>query len=150
MNSDAPPQNPTIESDQQPLIGFAALMRMGLSGIDLTPLGTRLVERVKSHPNDAHALMDLSIVLQLRRCLDIALNVQAMALEIKQLYQLPAASDQVGLQLLALMGPGDISANTPVEFLLEESDVALDMLYLVPGKPFPASVPDHHVLFVAV
>ncbi|MBF0497888.1 MAG: RimK family alpha-L-glutamate ligase [Deltaproteobacteria bacterium] len=38
----------------------------------------------------------------------------------------------------------------PIEFLLEDSDVALDILYLVPGKPFPDSVPDHHVLFVAV
>ncbi|MBF0550675.1 MAG: RimK family alpha-L-glutamate ligase [Deltaproteobacteria bacterium] len=150
MNSDTPPQSPPIETDQQPLIGFAALMRMGLSGIDLLPLGTRLIEHLKLHPNDANALLDLSIVLQLRRSPDIALNVQAMALEIKQLYRFPAATGQVGLQLLAIMGPGDIRANTPIEFLLENSDVALDLLYLVPGKPFPASVPDHHVLFIAV
>ncbi|MBF0477473.1 MAG: RimK family alpha-L-glutamate ligase [Deltaproteobacteria bacterium] len=149
MNSDTPVPSSTIESEQ-PLIGFAALMRMGLSGIDLLPLGTRLIEHVKDHPNDANALMDLSIVLQLRRSPDIALNVQALALEIKQLYRLPAAAGQVGLQLLVIMGPGDISANTPIEFLLEDSDVALDMLSLVPGKPFPDSVPDHHVLFVAV
>ena len=31
-------------------------------------------------------------------------------------------------------------ANTPLEFLLEGSDVALDLLYVVPGRPFPAAV----------
>ena len=48
------------------------------------------------------------------------------------------------------MAPGDFMANTPLEFLLEGSNVRLDMLYLVPGAPVPEAIPDHDLAFVAV
>ena len=40
--------------------------------------------------------------------------------------------------------------NTPLEFLLENSDIALRMLYLMPGEPLPRELPAHDVLFIAV
>ena len=51
-----------------PLIGLASLMRMAFSGVDLAPLGTQLIARADTEPRtaDANALLDLSIVLQLR------------------------------------------------------------------------------------
>jgi len=48
------------------------------------------------------------------------------------------------------MGPGDLMANTPLEFLLENSDVALDIVYATQDQPLPTNLPDHDVLFVAV
>jgi glutathione synthase/RimK-type ligase-like ATP-grasp enzyme len=41
-------------------------------------------------------------------------------------------------------------ANTPLEFLLENSDVALDIVYVTTNLPLPADLPEHDVLFVAV
>jgi glutathione synthase/RimK-type ligase-like ATP-grasp enzyme len=132
-----------------PLIGLAKLMRMAYSGSDLTPLGTELIARAETD-SSGHALMDLSTVLQLRGNRDLALNMQAQAIQSQQIYSPPTAAGQVNIRLLAIMGPGDLMANTPLEFLLENSDVALDIVYVTDDLPLPADLPDHDVLFVAV
>jgi len=133
----------------EPLIGLAKLMRMAYSGCDLAPLGTQLIERAETDTS-GHALMDLSTVLQLRGNRDLALTMQAQAIETGQIYSPPTATGQVNIRLLAIMGAGDLMANTPVEFLLEDSDVALDIVYVTQDLPLPAKLPDHDVLFVAV
>jgi len=151
-NLEIPVQHPANDTGQEPLIGLAKLMRMAFSGVDLAPLGTQLIERAGSDPGaaSANALMDLSTVLQLGGNRELALVIQAQALEMQQIYSPPTAVGQAGIRLLALMGPGDLMANTPLEFLLENSDVALDILYVAPGLPLPQSLPEHDVLFVAI
>lgn len=133
----------------EPLIGLAKLMRMAYSGSDLAPLGTQLIERAETETG-GHALMDLSTILQLRGNRDLALSTQAQAIESQQIYSPPTATGQVTIRLLALMGAGDLMSNTPVEFLLEDSDVALDIVYVTQSQPLPADLPDHDVLFVAI
>ncbi len=134
----------------EPFMGLVKLMKMAYSGIDLTPLGQRLLETAIRNPDDGDLLMNISTILQLTGHHDIALATQAQALEIQRVYHLPSATGQDAIRLLAIMGPGDLMANTPLEFLLESSDVALDMLYVVPGQPLPNSLPEHDLVFVAV
>ncbi len=133
----------------EPLIGLAKLMRMAYSGCDLAPLGTQLIERAETETG-GHALMDLSTVLQLRGNRDLALSMQAQAIETQQIYSPPTAAGQVNIRLLAVMGEGDLMANTPLEFLLENSDVALDIVYVTQDLPLPDNLPEHDVLFVAI
>jgi glutathione synthase/RimK-type ligase-like ATP-grasp enzyme len=57
---------------------------------------------------------------------------------------------QTRLRLLALMHHGDLAANTPLEFLVQGTDIALDMLYIDPAHPFPANLPEHDLIFIAV
>jgi glutathione synthase/RimK-type ligase-like ATP-grasp enzyme len=133
-----------------PLIGAAPLIRRAFNGEDLRPLGAQLLERVQSNPGDAHACLDLSIVLLLIGRHDDALAVQAEAIAMQPLYLLPAAHAEPGLRLLVIMGPGDLMANTPIEFLVEDSDVELQLLYLTADGPLPESVPDHDVMLVGV
>ena len=149
MNSDNSAQR-RIHGNGKQLIGLTALMRMAYSGVDLAPLGTQLIERAGSDPDDANALMDLSTVLQLRRDRELALAVQMQALELRQIYSPPTAAGKIAIRLLAIMGTGDLMANTPLEFLLEGSDVALDILYVAPSLPLSASLPEHDLLFVAI
>jgi len=137
-------------TDREALIGQAALMTMAFSGVDLTPLGARLLERANSHPHDANTLMDLSTLLQLIGKPEIALTVQAQALEMQRLYHLPAATGETGIRLLAIMGPGDFMTNTPLDFLLKGSDVSLDMLYVGAEGELPETLPEHDVIFVAL
>lgn len=144
------PDSTASDTRIKSFIGSAPLLRMALSDIDLTPLGAQLMDRATHDPDDAHALMDLSMLLQLKGNRELALAMQAQALEMQQLYSVPAAADVAGIRLLALMGPGDLMANTPLECLLEGSDVALDLQYVSPQIGFPEFVPDHNVLFVAV
>jgi glutathione synthase/RimK-type ligase-like ATP-grasp enzyme len=149
MNINSPPPL-AHDEDSEPLIGLATLMRMAFSGADLDPLGTRLLRRAETHPHDANTLLDLSTILQLKGNRAAALAVQSQALEMQQLYHMPAVNDAPAIRLLALMGPGDLMANTPLEFLVEGADIALDMLYVAPHLPFPAGLPEHDVMFVAI
>lgn len=133
-----------------PLIGVAPLMRRAFLGEDLASLGVTLVTRAQQNPTDAHAYLDCSTILQLRGQHDIALAMQAQAIRAQALYSLPARRATPGLRLLVIMGPGDLMANTPIEFLLEDSDVSLILLYLTLETKWPTSVPDHDVMMVAV
>jgi hypothetical protein len=149
MTSNATLQSYT-QNDEFPLIGLAPLMRQAFSGVDLKPLGTQLINRSSQYPDDAHTLMDLSTVLQLTGNREIALATQLHALELQQIYRIPAVTPEPKIKLLALMAPGDLMANTPLEFLLENSDVSLDMLYIVPGLDEMPELPEHDVMFVAI
>ncbi len=134
--------------NEKNLMGLARLMKLAFDGADLAPLGDALIQRAKQDPEDAEALMDLAIVLQLRDQSDLALKVQSQALNIKTLYHLPA-KETATVRLLAIMAPGDITTNAPLEFLVENSDISLDMLYVGAGLPVPPQLPEHDLLFVA-
>jgi glutathione synthase/RimK-type ligase-like ATP-grasp enzyme len=149
MNPNVAARCPANYADHEPLMGLAALMPMAFHGVDLSDLRARLIARAERDPFDANALMELSTIMQLHAHRDVGLALQAEALRIRQLYHLPAAGSPAAIRLLAIMAPGDLSANMPLEFLVQDSDVALDMLYLSPGEPFPATLPDHDLLIVA-
>jgi len=95
--------------------------------------------------------MDLATIEHLCGNRGDALDLQRRALERQRIYRRrSAAPTQDERRLLAVMAPGDFMANTPLEFLLEGSNVRLNMLYLVPGAPVPEAIPDHDLAFVAV
>jgi hypothetical protein len=142
-----------FSGDHEPAvpIGLASLARWAFDGTDLAPIGSRLIERVMADAQDAAALMDLSTIMQLAGDRDAGMAWQTHALRVQRLYRRPPARvARDGVRLLALLAPGDFMANTPLEFLLEDSDVTLDMYYFVPGTPLAQPIPDHDVAFVAV
>jgi glutathione synthase/RimK-type ligase-like ATP-grasp enzyme len=132
------------------LIGAATLMRCAFDRADLRPIGERLLARAQAHPDDANAWLDASFVLQLLGQRAAGLEVQRHALATRSLYALPAPARMPAMRLLVLMGPGDFMANTPIEFLLQTSNVATHVQYVTPDLPLPEQVPDHDVLFVAI
>jgi hypothetical protein len=151
MTTDALAQR--FSGDDEPAIpiGLASLAGWAFAGTDLAPIGSRLVERVMADAQDAAALMDLSTIMQLAGDRDAGMAWQAHALRVQRLYRRPPARvSRDGIRLLALLAPGDFMANTPLEFLLEDSDVTLDMYYVVPGTPLAQPIPDHDIAFVAV
>src|SRR5205807_1709101 len=130
---------------------LASLAGRAFAGADLAPIGSRLVERVMADAEDAAAMMDLSTILQLGGDRAAGLAWQAQALRVQRLYRRPPALvSPDGIRLLAFLAPGDFMANTPLEFLLEESDVTLDMCYVVPGSSPAHPIPDHDLAFVAI
>jgi glutathione synthase/RimK-type ligase-like ATP-grasp enzyme len=133
-----------------PLIGAATLMRCAFRHDDLRPVGELLLARGQANPDDANAWLDASFVLQLLGRRDDGLEVQRHALATSSVYALPAPAQTPTLKLLVLMGPGDFMANTPIEFLLETSDIAATVQYISLELPLPEQVPDHDVLFVAI
>jgi len=141
------------ELAKKPLIGLVELMRLAHAGVDISPIGQMLIEKTTENPNDANAFLDLGIVLQLRGNRELALQVQQQAIELTRLYTLPAKNPT--LRVLALMSAGDLMANTPIEFLVENSDIELTQffvtedLFTVAGN-LNEDLPEHDVLFVAI
>ena len=80
------------------LMGLATLARMAFAGADLGPLKAQLLNRLTRHETDANALMDLSTVLQLMGQREIGLSLQALALDIQQLYRLHGTANSAAVR----------------------------------------------------
>jgi len=133
---------------QQPAdmpLGVAKLSTLVFDGVDLGPLRSQLLDKYVFEPDNAAALMDLAVIEQLLGNLEDGLARQHEALRLRRIYRSPCAAAKPGLRLLAFAAPGDIGNNTPLEFLLDGSDIALTTLYVVPGDPLPEPIPDHDV-----
>lgn len=133
-----------------PLMGIAPLIRRAFVNEDMAPLASALLERARQNPLDANAYLDLSTVLLLTGHPENARAVQAEAIAISSHYSLPSKQAKAGLRLLVLKGPGDLMANTPVEFLVEDSDVSMELVYLTEKAELPKNLPDHDVMMVAI
>jgi hypothetical protein len=151
MNGSEVRQAATTERQPPTVIGLAALAKLAFRGADLGPLARSLTERGLRNPQDAAAHMDLSILelFQGREQRRAALQAQALGLHNLYRHQ-PAIAAADPLRILALATPGNLMANTPIEFLIENTDIVLDILFVVPGSPLPDPIPPHDVAFVAV
>ena len=142
--SPAPSEHPAIP------IGRPTLVKMSFDGADLIPVWDMLIDRLNDNPQDAAALMDLSTIAHIAGQSGDRAALQDAALNLQRVYrQLPATNAPDGIRLVAFMVAGNFLANTPLEFMLEGSNVTLDMVYVVPGRPLPP-VPEHDVALVAV
>jgi hypothetical protein len=147
------PQPKTLEPGQDiPVpVGLPTLAKLAFDGIDLASTWNAFVHRVTEVPGDAAAFLDLSTIAQLQGRREHRIALQVEALKLQRLYrQLPACSAAEPVRVLAFMAPGDFMANLPIEFLLANTNVRLDMLYVVPGAPLPHSIPDHDLALAAV
>jgi glutathione synthase/RimK-type ligase-like ATP-grasp enzyme len=141
----------THVTDPVALIGVAALAKMAFDCVDLSPLQQSLTDRFLHDAGDTAALMDLSAIKQLYGARADGLQLQAQALQQNRLYRRrPATAKSDAIRLLAFVAPGDFMANAPLEFLLDGSNITLDLLYVVPGALPPAVIPEHDLAIVAV
>jgi hypothetical protein len=108
-----------------------------------------LLERIGAETEPTAYLYDKSLAAQLVFRRAEGLSLQDAALEASQIYRVGVAPEGA-LRLLALVSPGDLMTNTPLDFLTNHLNVRLDLLYLLPDRPLPALIPDHDVAFFAV
>ena len=129
-----------------PLVhGPAALAHLAFAGSTLADLLGFLGKHAAS--------LDLSMAHQL--CFD---PVQATALQDAALAQAcmfriidgPAPRSARPFRLLALVAPGNLMVNTPLDFITRYLDVQLDLLFLIPGQALPRCIPDHDAAFFAI
>jgi hypothetical protein len=126
-------------------IGVARLSKMAFDGVDLRPLWHELMEKATDEAAGAGIGMDLSVIAQLLGDQATGLAMQHDVLQYQRLFRSPCAAPR--LRLLALAAEMDIGGNTPLEFLLEGSDVELTTLYVVPGAEH--ELPPHDLAIVA-
>jgi len=139
-------------SDQpdMPFFGLAPFLRMSIAGDDLLPYGQQMLALAGERPNDANLWMNLSLAMLCLGQRDAGLAIQAQALDLQRVYLLEASEQPAKLRVLMLMVPGDLSANTPLECLLENSDIDLIFYYVSAGEPLALPIPEHDVLLVAL
>jgi hypothetical protein len=132
-------------------IGIPRLSQIAFNGFDLAPVWNSLVHRVNANPNDAAAFLDLSVISFFQGRPDDRVLLRARAFALQRIYRQPSAAYSTDvIRVLAFMSAGENLPNMAIEFLLAESNVTLDMVYVVPGLPLPHPLPEHDVAFVAV
>jgi hypothetical protein len=129
-------------------LGVAALGRLVFEGAGLQEVWDRLIARVTADASDYGALLDLSTLVQMTGTRDKGLELQAAAIAGQRCYRTKHGAGR--LKVLAFMTPGDLMCNTPIDFLLEGSDVELTICYVDGRLPSPAQVPDHDVAVLAI
>jgi hypothetical protein len=129
-------------------IGFARLTHQAFDGTDLRPLRDQLLGRIAEGTANAGDGLDLSLITQLLGDKEAGLAIQAEVLAFHQLFRSPCAVGRPALRVLALAAAIDMGGNTPIEFLLEGSDIELLTLYVVKGVGLPEPLPDHEVAIV--
>jgi glutathione synthase/RimK-type ligase-like ATP-grasp enzyme len=129
-------------------IGFAKLTSMAFGGTDLRPLRDQLISRVVAGTAGAGEGLDLSLIAQLLGDKPTGMAIQAEVLAFHQLFRSPCSVENPKLRVLALAAAMDMGGNTPIEFLLEGSDIELLTLYVVTGVELPVPLPDHDVAIV--
>ena len=138
----------TIEAQYAERIGFAQLTRQAFEGVDLHPLRDQLITKISEGAGHAGEGLDLSLIVQLLGDKQAGLAIQAEVLTFHRLFRSPCAVEKPRLRVLALAAAIDMGGNTPIEFLLEESDIELLTLYVVDGVGLPEQLPDHDVAIV--
>ena len=128
-------------------MGLAALSRMMFQQQDLTAVQGSLV--AKAMQDDAGALLDLSTLVILSGDMATGLDLQAQAIQRQQVFRRDPARPG-GPRLLVIAAPGDLMANTPIDFLLAGSDIQLITLYVSADQPLPLNLPEHDLAFLAV
>ena len=142
--------SPNISTWPPNILGLAQLGHRAFRGEDLGVLRAELESRVAMDPSDAAAWLDLGILHEFSFRREEGLACQARALRHERVFRMPAGDGERGLRLLIFVAPGEIRTNVPVSFLLKDSDVTADLVFLLPGEPLPDRLPEHDVAMVGV
>jgi hypothetical protein len=133
-----------------PIKGAAALAHRAYGTAGLDEL-LAFIGRPAATEDEAAALVfDSSVAHALRFRDKQARALQAQALDRARVFRVEAAHSARPLRVLAVMAPGDLMVNTPLDFITAHLDVQLDLLFMLPDKPLPERMPDHDVAFFAV
>lgn len=148
MNTISQPVHVTLE---EPLfLGLAPYLRMNINGTNLLQVAQHLLSLAEHDNSDANVLMNLSTTMFCLQQKALGLAIQSQALELRSVFHLAASQQPAKLRLLMLVVPGDLSANMPLDCLLENSDVDLVYYYVDSCAPLAFPVPDHDALIVAI
>lgn len=131
-------------------LGLAPFLRMSIAGMDFGPVGQQMLAMTQENQDDANAWMNLATLMFCLEQRETGLAMQAQALALSRCYHLPALRQPARLRVLLLVAPGDLSANTPLDCLLEDCDIDLDFCYVSAGNPLAAPIPEHDLLMVGI
>ena len=139
------------EAQSLPFLGMAPFLRMSIAGVDFSSMTQEMIALAEKSPEDATLWMNLAIAMMSLKHEESGLQIQNQALQMQRVYHWHARQP-TKLRVLLLMVPGNLSANIPLDCLLEDSDIDLIHYYVDPGAPHPLTspVPEHDLVMVAI
>jgi hypothetical protein len=142
-------QTPEIAENASRIIGMHKIVSLIYAGADVAPMWNELTQRIRTDATDAAAMFDLATILQTLGRADDARQMFRSAVELKQDFCVVHGNGQ-GPRLLAFVTQGDFMANTPLDFLLVDSDCVLWLHYVDAETIELGDLPAHDVAFMAI
>ena len=133
-----------------PYVGLSPFLRLSIAGEPLQPVAEHLLSVAADEPDNPNVWMNLSLAAQCLGQPETGAAMRDQALALARCYALPALRQPASCRLLLLMAEGDIAENTPIDCLLEQSDVDLVHFYPRDGHLNFADLPEHDILMVAM
>ena len=130
-------------------LGLAQIVRRAYEGNNLEFEFQNLKLRLSANYQDADALMDVALILLVNQQNDRALPIQKLATRIQKNYELRFGNGS-DLRVLVIVTTGDLMANMPIEFLLEQTNVLLTYHFVDSETSDLKDVPTHDVAFLAI
>jgi glutathione synthase/RimK-type ligase-like ATP-grasp enzyme len=132
-----------------PLIqGTARLATLAFQGWSLDQLLAAIGPVPFDDADRAAWLLDRSLAMALTFHSAEAAALQKEALALNRVFRLHGAPG--GLRLLAVMAPGNLMVNAPLDFLTQATDIQLTLAFTDDGGALPEAVPDHDIAIVAI
>lgn len=140
-------------------LGIMAFFKMRYNGLDLKPLQSRIEQEIVKNPHNAAALLDSASLMFLTAssasgALKFIKGRNANALQRQQaafeqtVFFKTHRSPSPSLRVLVLAAPGEITCNTPIEFLLQDDEIDTTYWYILPDAPEKESIPEHDIAVV--
>lgn len=131
-------------------IGLAPFLRLSIAGGDLHQVAQVLLEQARQDQDNPNLWMNLATAFFTIGERTLGLSIQEQALLMQHRYTLPARRQPARCRLLVLLNAGDLAENTPIDCLLEDSDVELIYQYVSAAEPLPADLPEHDAVLVGL
>ena len=135
--------------DRSRIVGMQAIVSHLFAKRDISPLWNALMQRIALDGSDAAAMLDLATILHSLGRAAEARHVLQGAVSLQRDFCI-VHGDGRGPRLLAFVTPGDFMANTPLDFLLADSDCVLWLHYVDAGTTSLDDLPAHDVAFMAI
>lgn len=132
------------------MIGPARLIRAAFAGADMAGRAGEILAQSENGALEAGTALDLSIILLLMHRFDEALQLQFEVLRSVRHFQLLSNRPEATTRILVIVTAGDLMANTPVDFLLDDPSFRVEYLFVLPGEAVPHPLPEHDVCVVGV
>lgn len=145
-----PPQPAFPANFETEFLGLAPFLRISVVGGDLRPIAQMLLAKAGEQENNPYLWMNLATAFFTVGQRDMALTIQAQALEDQRSYFIPAAQKPAKYRLLVLAAAGDLAENSPIDCLLENGSVDLAYYFASSDAPLPTNLPAHDAVFVAI
>jgi len=131
------------------ILGMQSIVSLIYAGRDVTPLWNELMQRATADQTDAATFLDMATILHTLGRADEARQILRTAVMLRRDFCV-VHGDGTGPRLLAFVTEGDFMANTPLDFLLADSNCVLWLRYVDLETTVLADLPEYDVAFMAM